>query len=170
MEPLGVGIAAASIFGLTEVTTKLAKALWTVFRDKDGNILKDIRNTINCLETSAGVITIAYKGLKRGVKQHPHSRVAQELRAQGFITGLRKQATDLTHSVESLLMKINSVSRFPSFIWTISIKPKVDGLIPLITNVQCVLNLAVCAVTLDATGSLPASNEKAINDMIRETM
>lgn len=165
-----MGLAVVSILGLTKATAKLASTMWIVFTDKEGNILADIAESVNRLETNSGVIETAVQVLKRHVKKYPESAVVRRLKEEGHIKGIGKEAKNLKRKMSAVEERIKAVHRIREFQWVMRIKAKVDALIPLTTSVQCLLQLAITTISQDVMRSLPPPQDGKIAEFVQEML
>lgn len=170
MEPASIGLAVVSVLGLTKATAKLASTMWTVFRDKDGNILAEIAESINRLKTHSGVIETAVQGLERNVKNYSESAVVQKLKEDGHIKGIGIEAKALKRSMNAVEKRVRSVRWIPEVQWVLRMKAKIDALIPFTTSVQCLLHLAIATICQDITRSLPPPEDKRLAKFVQEIL
>lgn len=160
MESTGIAIGAATFLGLTTAAANVGKAMWEVFRDEDGNLLEEIAVCVDRLKTSTTAIEAAIGTLKREVKEHPHSPVVRQLRKKGYIKGVRRQADALERRFGAMETRITKCRRcFPEFQWVLSIRKKVDGLIPLTTSIATLLQLAFTTIQIDHTQNSLSINQ-----------
>lgn len=168
MDPASIGLAVFSILGLTKATAKLARTMCIVFRDKDGNILAEIAESVNRLKTHSGVIETAVQGLERKVKNYSELAVVQKLKEGGHIKGIGLEAKVLKRDMNAVEKRIKSVRWIPEVQWVLRMKAKVDALIPLTTSVQCLLHLAIATISQDITRSLPPPQDERLAEFVQE--
>ena len=170
MDPAGIALGVGAILGLTKVTEELACVAWQVFRDKEGKILLDVRDSARRLKTATGAVNLAVRTIENCIKDYPDSPVVEELVGHGLMKGIRQDAKSLKRRMNFLLEEINRIKRWKRARWLWGIKAKVDGLLPFLSIIGHLIDLAISSIMLWAGLKLPKNNDAATIKYISNTM
>lgn len=166
MEPIGLGIAVAQVCGLAGGFVELAKALRELSKNK--KIRGDIKASISRLKTTTNTIQGAVESLERITRKYPDSEAMDYIIKTKIVRGLGIDAKNLTRKMVEMATEIEGMRLWRRAQWVLWMREKLNGLIPMITHLHCMIKSAQDSVLVEVIESV-ASQSKMQRSQTDET-